>query len=97
MSNEPEVINNTAEHRYEIHLNDQVAILTYQREGQHIVYQHTGVPPALEHHGLGSILAHAALEDARAAHLSVVPSCPFVAKYIQHHPEYQSLVDNLNK
>ncbi|WP_246035725.1 hypothetical protein [Dictyobacter kobayashii] len=31
MSN-PEVINNTAEKRYEIHVDDQVAILTYARQ-----------------------------------------------------------------
>ncbi|WP_371865854.1 GNAT family N-acetyltransferase [Dictyobacter kobayashii] len=57
-----------------------------------MVYLHTEVPPELEHHGLGSKLAQAALEEARTSHLSIVPECPFVAEYIQHHPEYQSLV-----
>ncbi|WP_160146353.1 GNAT family N-acetyltransferase [Dictyobacter aurantiacus] len=97
MSKQPEVTNNTAEQRYEIHLENQLAILTYERDGQRIIYQHTEVPSELEHHGLGSILAHTALEDARSENLTIIPSCPFVANYIQHHPEYQPLIDKTNQ
>ena len=34
----------------------------------------------------------AALEDVRGKGLVVVPLCPFIARYIQHHPEYHDLV-----
>ena len=37
--------------------------------------------------------AHAALEDARARWLTVVPQCPFIASYIRRHQEYVALVD----
>ena len=39
-----------------------------------------------------SRLAAAALEDARREDLDVVPLCPFIAHYIERHPEYEQLV-----
>jgi predicted GNAT family acetyltransferase len=50
------------------------------------------VTRALEGQGVASQLVKAALDDARQEHLAVVPFCPFVAGYIQRHPEYQDLV-----
>jgi uncharacterized protein len=41
---------------------------------------------------LGSRLAATALEDARREGLEVVPLRPFMARYIDRHPEYQDLV-----
>jgi len=37
--------------------------------------------------GFGSRLAAAALEDARGQGLEIVPLCPFIAHYIERHPE----------
>ena len=45
-----------------------------------------------EGRGCGSRLAAAALEDARREGLDVVPLCPFIARYIERHPEYEQLV-----
>jgi predicted GNAT family acetyltransferase len=90
--NQGAVINNEAAHRYEFQSGDQVAVLTYKRSGQHIIFIHTGVPPALEGHGVAGKLAHTALEDARTQGLTVVPQCPFVASYIRRHLEYLSLL-----
>jgi len=87
-----EVTNNEAEQRYEIHIDNQIAVLKYEREGKQIVFIHTGVPEALEGHGLASELAHTALDDARTAKLTVVPQCPFVAAYIREHHEYLPLL-----
>ena len=33
-----------------------------------------------------------ALDDVRSRGLRVVPICPFVRTYLQHHPEYEDLV-----
>ena len=84
---------NEEAHRYEIHLNGEVAVLTYQRSGKRIVFMHTGVPPALEGHGLANQLARTALEDARAQKLTIIPLCPFVESYVRRHQEYLSLLD----
>jgi hypothetical protein len=42
-----EVKNNEDEQRYEVKLDDQVAMLIYEREGNSIIFLHTEVPPAL--------------------------------------------------
>jgi len=87
-----EVKNNEDEQRYEMKLDEHIAILVYEREGNTITFLHTEVPPALEGHGVANKLAQSALEDARTQALTVVPLCPFVASYIRHHPEYLSLL-----
>ena len=88
----PLVTNNRDEQRYEVQMNEQLAILTYKQQAGRLVLLHTGVPPALEGRGIASRLAFFALEDARVRHLTVVPLCPFVASYIRRHQEYLSLL-----
>ncbi len=86
------VTNNRDEHRYEVKIDEQLAVLTYKLQLGRIVFLHTGVPPALEGQGIANQLASFALEDARAQHLTVVPLCPFVASYIRRHQEYLPLL-----
>lgn len=87
-----DVSNNEAEQRYEARVDGRLAILAYQQEGGRIVYTHTEVPEELEGQGIAGKLTRVALDDARAQRLAVVPRCPYVAGYIQRHPEYQDLV-----
>jgi predicted GNAT family acetyltransferase len=87
-----EVKNNEKEQRYEVTSGEHTAMLLYEHEENTLTLLHTEVPPAMEGHGIASKLAHTALEDARAQHLSVIPSCPFVASYIRRHPEYLTLL-----
>lgn len=70
----------------------EVAELTYRMQDNAIVFQHTGVPSALEGRGIGSALAKAGLNYAQRQGMEVVPLCPFVRSYIERKPEYQSLV-----
>jgi uncharacterized protein len=88
-----EVTNDQAAQRYEAHIDGELALIQYELRGDHIYILHTEVPEALEGRGIGGALARAALEDARARHLTVVPHCPFVSAYIRRHPEYLDLVD----
>ncbi len=67
-------------------------VLTYQVTGQIVVYTHTEVDPAFERQGVGSALAQAAMDDARAKSRTVVPMCPFVSDWLDKHPGYESLV-----
>jgi predicted GNAT family acetyltransferase len=91
------VKDNPAEQRYEARVGGDLAVVEYEMEhegdGDRILFLHTEVPEALEGHGIAGKLAKAALEDARARHLSVVPLCPFVISYIRRHQEYVPLVD----
>ncbi len=93
------VKNLTIEHneklkRFEAEVEGEVAFVEYERpEKGSIVFTHTIVPPPLEGRGVGSELAHAALEYARLQHLKIVPQCVFINAYVRRHSEYQSLVD----
>jgi uncharacterized protein len=61
-----------------------------------VVLVHTEVDSAYEGHGVGSVLAKAALDDIRRRGKRVTPLCPFVSTYIARHPEYADLVDDAN-
>ena len=78
--------------RFEIHAREGTALLTYLRRGDVLEMMHTEVPDALEGQGYGAKLARAALDYVRQEGARVIPSCPFVAAYIERHPAYAELV-----
>ena len=71
---------------------DLAGVLTYQLSGAIVVYTHTEVDPAFEGQGVGSALARAGMDDARARNRTVVPICPFLGEWLTRHPEYDKLV-----
>jgi predicted GNAT family acetyltransferase len=66
--------------------------LAYRVADGRMTVPHTEVDPAFEGKGVGSRLAVAALDAARARGLAVVPRCPFLRAYIDRHPDYADLV-----
>src|SRR3954468_18912159 len=87
------VEDNPTARRYDVFLNGDLAgFAAYRLNGQQIVFTHTGVDDAFEGHGLGSRLVAYALDDVRRRGLTVVPRCPFVAKFIEEHEQYADLV-----
>ena len=91
MSNS-EIANNEAEHRFESHAQGNIAFLSYLRFPDRFVIVHTEVPPALEGKGIAGKLVATALDFARAAHLRVIPLCPYAVGFIRKHPEYHDLL-----
>jgi uncharacterized protein len=88
-----EVVNVPQAHRYELLLDgERIGELAYRQRNGRIAFTHTNVNPACEGRGFGSRLAEAALDDARRQGLEIVPLCPFIAWYIEQHPEYGGLV-----
>ncbi|MGC4879314.1 GNAT family N-acetyltransferase [Micromonospora sp. DT43] len=67
-------------------------VVTYQLTGAIIAYTHTEVDQAYEGRGVGSTLARAVMDDARARGRTVVPICPFLAEWLAKHPEYEDIV-----
>jgi uncharacterized protein len=61
------------------------------RDGRALALLHTEVDPAIRRRGLGSALVRAALDDARARGVRIVPICPFVEAFVRDHPEYSDL------
>ena len=78
--------------RFEIERDGKIAYLQYTLGAGVLALMHTEVPPELRGHGLASKLAYEALEWARANHVKVDVICPFVAEYLDSHPEYRDLV-----
>jgi len=87
------VINNTQQQQFEIHAEDNVAVLVYRFYKNDIALMHTDVPDALGNRGIASALAKFALEWAKEQHKKIMVYCPFVASYLKRHPEYNELVD----
>ena len=81
--------------RFEIHDDGKLAgFAQYVRRPGRIFFVHTEIDPAFEGRGLGSQLAAGALAATRGTGERVVPLCPFIAQYIERHPEYGDLVDH---
>ncbi|MFD9704593.1 GNAT family N-acetyltransferase [Lentzea sp. NPDC059081] len=87
------VTNNEAESRYEVHVDGELAgFLEYRDVSGVLALVHTEVGEEYGGQGLGAQLAKFALDDAQARGVKVSPLCPFVAKYIEKHPEYRVTV-----
>jgi uncharacterized protein len=81
------VVDVPEESRYELRLGDRrIGHAAYHRRDDRIAFTHTEVDSACEGRGFGTRLVQAALEDARARGLEIVPLCPFVAAYVKRHP-----------
>ncbi|MEZ0073433.1 GNAT family N-acetyltransferase [Planotetraspora sp. GP83] len=89
-----EVVDNPGAARYEILVDGRIAgFAQYRLRPGKIIFTHTEIRDEFEGQGLGGKLVSTALDGSRAAGLEVTPLCPFVAGYIQRHPEYRDLVD----
>ena len=85
------VVQNTSENRFEIRIDDLIAVSQYRLNGNVITFYHVEVPLEWEGQGIGGLLAKAGLDYVRENSLKVIPACPFVAAYIRRHPEYRDL------
>ena|SRR5690348_821138 len=88
------VHDNTQDRRFELNVGGATAFISYSATGSVVTLIHLEVPESLSGKGVGSKLARETLELLRSRGSRIVPECPFVAAYIQRHPEYEDLVDN---
>ena len=86
------IIDNKADHRFELEVEGHLATEHYKRDGNVITFEHTDVPKELGGKGVGSKLVQGALDQVRTAGLKVIPQCPFVKAFIDKHPDYQDLL-----
>jgi uncharacterized protein len=87
------VRDNRARSRFELVVDDQVVgFADYRRVGSTVDVPHTEITPARRGRGLGARMVREMLDLIRAEGSTVVPSCPFVADYIDRHAEYGDLV-----
>jgi len=87
------VRDNPALRRFEVYEGGQLAgYSTYQLHESLVTFTHTEMEPRFEGKGLGSTLVRHALDEARGRGLSVLPTCPFVRRFVARHDGYVDLV-----
>ncbi len=79
--------------RYELHVDGELAgIADYVERGDTVVLPHTEIDGSRRGQGLGAVLVQGALDDIRPTGRSVVPSCWYVAQFIDENPSYKDLL-----
>jgi uncharacterized protein len=77
---------------FELERDGETATLQYTVAGDVLALIHTEIPQALRGGGVASTLVKSALDWAREHHMKVDVVCPFVAAFLETHPEYADLV-----
>jgi uncharacterized protein len=89
---DPEIRDNAERHQYELPVEGEIAVVTYNLSPPNLMITETLVPQRLEGRGIASRLAKHVIEDARERELLILPVCPFFAAYFQKHPELADAV-----
>lgn len=89
---DPDIQNNAEAKRYELPVDGEVAVVTYNLSPPNLMITETLVPQQLEGQGIASRLAKHVLADAKARDLLILPVCPFFSAYLQKHPEHAAVV-----
>lgn len=87
-----EIRDNPEMKRYELPIDGEVAVVTYNLSPGSLMITETLVPQGLEGRGLASQLAKHVMADVQARDLLVLPVCPFFMGYLQKHPEHAELI-----
>jgi predicted GNAT family acetyltransferase len=87
-----DIQNNAEAKRYELQIDGEVAVVTYNLSPPNLMITETLVPARLEGKGIASRLAKHVISDAKAHGLLILPVCPFFAAYLQKHPEHAEAV-----
>ncbi len=84
---------NRDENRFEISFDEGTATLDFRKvEDDVLDFESTVVPEDARGQGIAGDLVRQALEWARENELRVVPSCPFVERWIDGHEEFRDMV-----
>lgn len=93
MENDIQITHDEKQMQFKSPVGEEFAHLDYRFYKDDIALMHTFVPVEGRGKGYGPALAKFALEYAKANNLKIMVYCPFVAKYIKQHPEYEPLID----
>lgn len=71
--------------------SDAIGRLTYKRQGDMVVADHTLVPTEIGGRGVAAELVKALVNDARQFGFRIVPECSYVEAAFRRHPEWADL------
>ncbi|HEV7961387.1 MAG TPA: GNAT family N-acetyltransferase [Actinoplanes sp.] len=88
-----QVQDNPERSRFELVVDGELAgQATYRIRDGVVIVTHSEVDPGFRGRGLAGELARQTLDTLRERGDRVVPACPFFAKYVGEHPEYDDIV-----
>lgn len=88
-----ELIDNTAEKRYEYRIGTLCPYVEYKRDNDGTIFlTHTFIPSQMRGQGIGKMLVGDCLAEIDRCGMKLVPLCGFVAAYIAGHPEWKRLL-----
>lgn len=88
-----EVVHEAERSRYLLRTDAEVVgVADYRDRGDALVFHHTEIARDRRGHGLGAILVRGALDDVRGRGRAIVPTCWFVAEFVDRNPEYGDLI-----
>jgi uncharacterized protein len=89
----PVVIDNPAESRFEVMIDGiVVGFADYTIRSDQVELPHTVIDRSMRGHGLAAVLVERVLDEIRSSGRTVVPTCWYVAQFIDSHPEYADLL-----
>jgi hypothetical protein len=87
------VIDNPERSRFELFAEGQlIGFLSYRASASVLVLDHAVVDATCRDAGRGAQLVRGTLDDLMRRGFVIRATCPFVARFIEEHPEYQGLV-----
>jgi uncharacterized protein len=72
--------------------DDFLAELTYSRQDNTMMIDHTEVDDQLRGQNIGYQLVHSAVEYARSHGMKIIPLCPFAKAVIDKKPEFRDVL-----
>ena len=88
-----QIRHDATEHRFLAEVNGAMAYLAYEvLSDDTLDLRHTYVPHLFRGQGIASQLVREALEHAQVLDFTVIPTCPFVRRFIDARPEYRGLI-----
>ena len=87
-------VHDEEEHAYKAVFGDaEIGYLGYRLVGGRVALWSTAVLPEYRDHGVAADLIAKALDDIRTSGRKVTVICPIVRTVIDHHPQYEDLID----
>ena len=73
--------------RFKTSVEGHLCVLDYRLEGSTVFMTRVSVPPPVEGRGIAGALTRKAVAWSRSEGLEIVAACPYVAAWMQRHPD----------
>ena len=84
---------NESVNRFEVETDGEISYIDYRWYNQTLILLYIFVPPAYRGKGISTVLIKYALDYATTKEVKIKVFCPYIAKYIRVHLEYQGLLE----